>query len=179
MGLLSCRSTKQYHEITSGEIYFTDTQKYRVLKPEVLDEPLLVRQMIHGYFQNNEHTMLAVLNCDSNLMSMTLLSPIGNTLYEISFNGEEVETRGLSAFASGDPFYVLADIQYCYFPEDVLANHLADSGITMEVESLDDGWIRHFSVENELILEVKREGRSVRYINYLRNYEYMIEEIQN
>ena len=73
--------------------------------------------------------------------------------------------------------YMIADIQLCYYPENVLLEMLQDAGLIMKTVFTDDGWTRTVFDKDDEIIRIQRKGKHLEYKNTLRNYEYSIEEI--
>ncbi|MBF9015485.1 DUF3261 domain-containing protein [Oceanispirochaeta sp. M1] len=174
--MFSCTSVKKTDDEIKPVVYITDDIQLELPDLELLDENLEMQQIIDGRYKDKTYTMPAYLLLNRQEISIVVFTALGNTVYELYYSGGEVKSSGLSSVVISNPLYMIADLQFCYYPEDSLKEIMDDAGIRMEVQTLEGGWTRQFFADDDLIIEIKRVNNILEYTNYLRDYSYRIEE---
>jgi hypothetical protein len=72
------------------------------------------------------------------------------------------------------PEYIIADIQFCYYPARVLEKNFRAAGFTFAENQKDGVLNRTLSDGNSLILKMEKSGNQILLENVLRHYSYQI-----
>lgn len=174
--LLSCRTVGTANEI-SNPVYITDENKVSLLPVSLYTENREILQFIEGNYGGTEYLMQTLLILNSEEISISAYSPMGNSIYNLEYKNGEAVYEALTDVPVSSALYMLADIQFCYYPEENLKKMIESSGLTFKVIDSDEGWIRTILKGNEPIITIKRNGGILEYENHLRRYSYRIEEL--
>ncbi|MBA3580866.1 MAG: DUF3261 domain-containing protein [Gammaproteobacteria bacterium] len=105
--------------------------------------------------QAQKHEMLALIEATPDVITLVGMSGLGNRILTIRLSGEDFTVdRSPLLPAQLDAFYVLRDIQFCFWPEQALRDKLEPNGWRIETTPNS----RAFYKKNQLITQVQYEG---------------------
>lgn len=177
--LVSCVSTSELKGNGFDSLELTDNNTIKILPTEAFGSEVEMLQVVNGYYNEQEYIMQTVLFMNNKKVSVSALTTLGNTLYDITYINDSIEYNTVLRLNDVSAVYMIADIQLCYYPVDELKRMLEDGALSLEVKYLSDGWIRSVISGDVEIITVKRKGSLIEYRNHIRNYGYSIEEIIN
>ncbi|MDC7219038.1 MAG: DUF3261 domain-containing protein [Spirochaetales bacterium] len=156
--------------------FITDEIQIELLPPALSGEVRSIQQYVQGRYGKEEYSMMAVVILEEESIFIQGLTPLGSSLFEISYGADRVDFKGNSLFPKDTALYVLADYQLCYYPAEVLEKHLSPHDLHFE-ETFDGAdWKRTISLEGETLITIERKGSQIIFHNLLRDYSYNIEE---
>jgi len=155
--------------------YLTDSSKFFLLPPGGIDQAMDMAQYISAEFRDQNYYINAWVKTDENAIEMIYFNELGASIGDISYRDGAIRFSSTvvpkSVLRSFKPEYIIADFQLCFYDPFLLDKSLKDSGLILEIE---DGRRRILS-GNEVIIEIKKTGNTVRLENHLRGYAYTLE----
>ena len=182
------------------EVYITNSKKVKLLKNSEFQGNFDRIQMISGNFGTQTFEFLGNLQIDSNLLSLTVLSPMGTDLGAIYFdeNGVLLDSAYFPQNLKAE--YIICDIQNAYFPAESLSKNFQKAGLTFTEEFTGKNGefhqkndeisqnsanfieksqiIRKIYDKNKLIEEIVISQNEIIIKNKLRNYEYILVNLE-
>ena len=153
-------------------VYLTDSAVFQLLPPSALP-PLESYQLITGSFNgHDEMSAEAYLVIDSSKLDLTILTPTGQTIASVVFDGRSIDFH--SPFVSARKLkseYIIADIQLLLSSLDILKPELEAIGLDISEEN----GKRTLTSSGEVISTMTNQGGHVEVINALRGYTYSID----
>ncbi len=178
--LLSCASRSEPQNPAEKPVFLTDDSAIRLAALDEGGLNLDVLQNVETSYGGKTVLLQAYYRMSPENINLTVFSPVGSTLYDLSYDGKHFEVRGAEQFLKMNPGYVIADIQLCYFPVKALRPVLAAASLKIEQIGDEEAWVRRISRKGDgekSIIEIRREGKNLYYQNFYRGYSYKIEEI--
>ena len=151
--------------------YLTDRVKYVLLPPEGIEKPMDMVQYISAEYVGQSFFTNAFVRADETGIDIVLLNELGASMGELSYRGDAVNFSSSVFPASLKPEYIVADFQFCFYDPLLLRQALKGSGLVLEIE----GTARRIRDGKKLIMEIDKANDSVRLVNHLRGYTYIIE----
>ena len=182
------------------EVYITNSKKVKLLKNSEFQGNFDRIQMISGNFGTQTFEFLGNLQIDSNLLSLTVLSPMGTDLGAIYFdeNGVLLDSAYFPQNLKAE--YIICDIQNAYFPAESLSKNFQKAGLTFTEEFTGKNGefhqkndeisqnsanfieksqiIRKIYDKNKIIEEIVISQNEIIIKNKLRNYEYILVNLE-
>lgn len=191
-------SQKNENSSVLPQVYITNSKKIKLLKNSEFQGNFDKIQMISGNFGTQNFEFLGNLQIDSNSLSLTILSPMGTDLGAIYFDEKGIVLDSAYFPQNLKAEYIICDIQSAYFPAESLRENFRKAGLsfTEEIMNLskneenvktDDKTpqnsknfieknqiIRKIYDKNKIIEEIVISQNEIRISNKLRNYEYIL-----
>lgn len=173
----SC-ATKTIHVFDENKsIYITDSKFMNILPTASFSGIEEHLQMIEGSYSGQEFVMQTIVLLTSDQLSVTAFSTFGNTIYDLQYQDNRISYETLIDVSGGNPAYMIADIQLCYYPQEQIRQMVEDADLQFFQKDLKNGWIRTVSDGDSEIITIEKNNKILNYTNHLRNYEYKIEEL--
>lgn len=164
---------------TSLKVRMGEKADFRLLPLDSVDEPLDSYQLVTGTFPGFDEgiALEAWLVWDETSLEMMLFAPTGQTMGKVVYDGSDISFE--SAFIPGYRvvgLYMVADMQLCFAGSSALDSALAESGMELEEERVDDVLVSRCVYEDgRQVYEITYDGPVVTVSNLLRGYSYSIE----
>lgn len=138
-----------------------------------MDSYQLLSGNIAGFGETACEAYLAV---DASLMDMYLFAPTGQTIAHITYDGKDALMESTFIEYPIVAYYILADIQFCFAPFEVLGESLGAAGLGLSENITDEGTIRTITDrKGNVVYRISSFGSCVEVCNILRAYDYVIE----
>lgn len=175
LGVLSgCATVKKTGN--TSPVFVTNTKSINLLAPICMDGAIDNLQLLTGSFGETKFSLLAYFQSDDTGIFLALMNNMGTDMGNLTYDGEYVSFETSVFPAELKPEYIIADIQYAYYKAaDVQAN-LAGSKLTFTEETDNSVRVRRILSGKKLIEEIRIEPGKVIITNFLRGYEYCLEE---
>lgn len=171
--LAGCVSTRH-----AGKVYVTDGTQVDLLPTGDMEGTVDAMHLLAGSYKDRSFSLDAYVFADSNKVSMTIMTTMGNTIATLSYEGDRITNA--SSTVSGIPFpaeYLFFDFQFCYYRADALKELCDAAGLTF-TESEKDGEVHRTLSDGPLtIATVDKRGDGLFFSNQLRGYSYTIEVV--
>jgi hypothetical protein len=131
-------------------------------------------QQITGAYGKDEFIMGAWVKADENRITIAFFNSLGTSMGDLSFDHRGVVFSSPYTPGSFKAEYILADFQFCFYRIDKLTPALRKRGLTLQVETSGDREIRTILQKGERIIEIIKNGDTLRYRNLLRGYWYTL-----
>jgi hypothetical protein len=142
-----------------------------LLPPENIENPLDMAQQISASYKDRDYFLNAWVKADEAGMEMTLLNELGANMGELSYRDGRVSFSSSVFPPSLKPEYIVADFQLCFYNASALRQALEDCGLSFEIS----GSSRRIFQGKTVIIEIEKNQNTVRLINHLRGYTYILE----
>jgi hypothetical protein len=160
---------------TTGEkrlgVYLAGGSKYILLPPENIEHSLDMAQQISASYKGRKFFLNSWVKADETGMEMVLLNEMGARMGELSYRNGLVSFSSPMVPSALKPEYIVADFQLCFYNTEALHQALNDCGLSFE----DTGNSRRIFKGKTLVIEVEKDGNTVRLVNHLRKYAYTLE----
>lgn len=170
--VISCQSVRPAHTV-----YITDSDTMELLPPSAIGEPMESHQLLTGSFNGrNEFTVEAYLVADFDKTDILMMSPTGQTLCTITWNGETLDFS--SSFIPASEIkaeYIVADMQLAFYDKTEIGKVVAASGLRFEFKSHGNTQTRRIYKDGAIVWSMERSDAALTVVNHLRNYTYEIE----
>lgn len=170
--MFSCKTTQLNYNV-----YLTNKHYISLLPTNNFNDDQLITQIITGRYSSNRYSVQAFLSLKPTEISVTAMTPMGNTLYDLTYNSKGITYNALMNIGSKGSAYLIYDIQLCYYPLETIKKSIEDAGLTFSYSILEDGWKREIIDGSKTILTITRKSNIIKYNNILRDYSYTIEEL--
>lgn len=174
--ILSCNTVSK-PLIDNNMVFLTNQHRVSVLPTSFCDFESIITQIITGRYSDHEYVMQTFLSLNPYEVSVTAMTPMGNTVYDLTYNDSGIEYNALMDIGRTGSAYMVLDIQLCYYPVDVIKTLIEDVHLTFIYEVRENGWKREIIDGDKTVLTIIRDGNKLDYNNVLRDYSYVIEEI--
>lgn len=154
----------------------TDHISIALIPLNTFKEDIELMQLIEGSYDSKTYTYQSVLRINPREIQAAAFSPLGNNVYQISYEENILTYESLMEMTETAALNMLADIQFCYYDEDIIKTNLINTGLDFVQIEDDKGWTRTISDNENIIIEIHRQENHLEYRNSLRNYSYVIEE---
>lgn len=127
--------------------------------------------------------MMAYLKLDKKEISVCLLSTFGVDIGFLSYDGKSVKFESHFFPDSFRAEYIVADFQNAYYDFDVLKANYSAAGLSFEEKKTSTSITRTIHDGKNLIEEIeislkKKKISRIKIRNHLRNYTYIITEVE-
>ena len=191
-------SQKNENSSVLPQVYITNSKKIKLLKNSEFQGNFDKIQMISGNFGSQNFEFLGNLQIDSNSLSLTILSPMGTDLGAIYFDEKGIVLDSAYFPQNLKAEYIICDIQSAYFPAESLRENFKEAGLSFTEEIMNlskneenvktddeipqnsknliekNQIIRKIYDKNKIIEEIVISQNEIRISNKLRNYEYIL-----
>ncbi|MDA3810728.1 MAG: DUF3261 domain-containing protein [Spirochaetaceae bacterium] len=174
---VSCRTTSRQISYENKSLFLTDDHIVNILPAKDFKENLELMQIIDGEYNGQKYLIQTIVLLNSTEISVIAFSALGNTIYDLQYKNDDIIYNTVIDATGKSAAYMVADIQFCYYPVEKIREMLEDAGLILDSYKNDRGWVRKIYNGDEEIISIKREGNFIEYNNLLRNYKYSIEEI--
>lgn len=176
MLFVSCHSMGTIDEV-SNPVYLTDEYYVALLPTSSFTGEAEILQLIEGNYGGKEYIMQTIVILNPEEISVSAFSPMGNSVYNLQYRRGKALYDAIMDFPESSAPYMLADIQFCYYPEEDVKRMIESSGLGFDSTEAEGGWVRTIFDGGETVIEITRMGNKLEYVNRLRQYEYRIEEL--
>ena len=152
-------------------VYLTNTVKFMLLPTSGIGKPVDMPQRISASFRDHNMSMLAWVKADETIIALTLLNEMGTTVGELLYSDGAVSFSSKMLPASVKPEYIVADFQFCFYNEALIASALESCGLSLEI----DGAAYRIFNGKDMIYEIIKNPDAVVLTNHLRGYTYTLE----
>lgn len=170
--ITSCKSTKAVKPV-----YITNEKSISLLDLSSSGAPIDCFQLMTASFEGHgEFTAEVFLKSDSDILALVAMTPTGQTLADISYDGNMVNFQ--SSFIPTGSFraeYILADIQFAYYNIEDIEKELIANGLVFKYGEDENGTYREILDNNEIIWKATYNKSHLSVKNYLRKYKYEME----
>lgn len=164
--LASCVSTKQ-----AGNVYLTDTASVTLLPPSVIEGKIDTWHLLEGFWGERTFQAMVYTVADGEELSMTVMTPTGQTIARVSYDGREVHKELSVPFAGSlKAEYLFADFELCFGRSEEISSWLSLSGLTLE----ETEGQRLVKSGGKLIYQIRYQPDALVLENKLRGYRYTI-----
>lgn len=161
---------------SSAQIFYSDTRFVSLISPQENSLFTEENQHISGTFGDRSFSAESWMRLNDSAIHLMLFGSLGNTLAELIYTKDSVSFK--SSLFDGKkikPEYILADVQFCYYPREVLERHFRNVGFSFVEERQGDVLTRKLLENETLILKMEKTAKRILLKNELRNYSYSIE----
>lgn len=160
----------------SAKIYYSDARYIQLIEPQNSGISVEENQLMTGSYGEKKFSGESWMLLNDTTVHMMLFSSMGNTIAELVYTKDSLafNSKWMNA-EKMKPEYIIADIQFCYYPASVLQKNFDAAGFTF-VES-QDGDVLHRTLFDgkTAILKMEKRGNKIVLQNLLRHYSYQIE----
>ncbi|MDC7126937.1 MAG: DUF3261 domain-containing protein, partial [Spirochaetales bacterium] len=134
---------------------------------------------IHGSHGDNQYTIQAVVQMDKERLSINAFTAFGVSLFDLVYSKEGVMFKAFESFPEKSGIYLLGDFQLCYYSVEYIEPLIKKAGLNFIETENSEGWERIIEDnDGTIIVKIKRVENKLEFYNYLREYSYLIEEIE-
>jgi hypothetical protein len=127
--------------------------KWQIAQPHTLQRNFAALQRWRGYFGQRTLELLMQLEIDQHRIAIVGMTPMGNRLFALIYQNGKLSYEPEAQFNSAlRPEYLLADLQLCLWPTQVLQQHLSGSNMKL-VESQPK--MRDIQRHNQTIIRIQ------------------------
>ena len=164
-------------------VYITDKKCIELLPPSACSLSKECAQEFSGDFDGKSFSMMAYLKLDKKEISVCLLSTFGVDIGFLSYDGKSVKFESHFFPDSFRAEYIVADFQNAYYDFDVLKANYSAAGLSFEEKKTSTSITRTIHDGKNLIEEIeislkKKKISRIKIRNHLRNYTYIITEVE-
>jgi len=177
----SCASSahKKLHPV-----YITDRKAVELLPPASASFSIESAQEFSGDFDGKSFSLMAYLKLDKKEISICLLNNFGVDIGFLSYDGNSVKFESAFFPDSFKAEYIVADLQNAYYDFDLLKNNYSLSGLSLKEKKSGNSIVRKIYDGKNLIEEIDIELKNkkisrIKIQNFLRNYAYVITEVES
>ncbi|MCL2043184.1 MAG: DUF3261 domain-containing protein [Treponema sp.] len=132
-------------------------------------------QFLTAEFRGKNYFLNSWVKADENAIEMIFFNELGASIGELSYRDGTIHFSSsvfpVSILRYFKPEYIIADFQLCFYDPFLLGNSLTDSGLVLD--TTDES--RRILSGNEVIIEIEKTENTVKLINHLRGYAYILE----
>ncbi|MDD7200885.1 MAG: DUF3261 domain-containing protein [Sphaerochaetaceae bacterium] len=168
--LAGCVSTRQ-----AGKVYVTDGAQVALLPTNDMEGTVDAMHLLAGSYKDRSFNLNAYVCADSGMISVTVMTTMGNTIATLSYEGESI-TKATSAI-NGVPFpaeYFFFDFQFCFYRADALKELFDAAGLSFTEEEKDGVIRRTLTDGSRVVATVDKSEAGISFSNQLRGYSYTI-----
>lgn len=173
--VLSCASVNNKTGSLSS-VYVTNTKKIELLSPDNFEKNIDSLQLLNASFGKQTFSLLAFINIDNNGIFISLMNDLGTDMGNLSYNGESVFFDSSLFPKALKAEYIVADIQYAFYKSEAIEQMMSKVGLSFVVAREGQSEIRKIFDKEKCIAEITKTERECKIINYLRGYEYVLQE---
>jgi len=152
-------------------VWLTDRAKYMLLPPEDIEHPLDMPQLVSASYGEKDYFLNAWVKADTAGLNITIINELGANMGELSYCDGKVSFSSAMFPPSLRPEYIVADFQLCFYNAPAVRQALEDCGLSFE-----DNWTnRRILQDKTVIIEIEKTRNIVKFVNYLREYLYILE----
>ena len=194
--------TSCHHALVKSEstpIYYSDSKFVNLLPTQVMVGSIDEVQHMEGSFSkgassadSQADTSSTSFNSDvwvranDSILSVVLFGSFGTTLAELTYAHDSIHfSSSVMDVEKMKAEYVLADLQACFYPFDVLQKNFEKSGFVFVekrfeasdgmASTSDNADFERLLTENgNVIFRIVRKGKEINFVNELRRYQYHI-----
>jgi len=159
----------------SAKVYYSDARYIQLIAPQYSGISVEENQQMTGTYGEKKFSGESWMLLNDTTVHMMLFSSMGNTIAELVYTNDSLafNSKWMNA-EKMKPEYVIADIQFCYYPSSVLEKNFRAAGFTFVENQKGDVLNRTLSDGNTLILKMEKNGNKILLENVLRHYSYQI-----
>lgn len=178
LGLLLISSCAT-HSASSGNlarVYYSDSRYVHLLSPESFQNSVEEKQHIAATYGERKFSAESWMLLNDSLVHLMVFSPVGSVIAEIVYTEDSLfmESRWMDA-QKVKPEYVVADIQFCYYPANALKENFRAAGLEFDESAEGNATVRTLSENGELLMKMERLDGVLSLENFLRHYSYRME----
>lgn len=161
---------------SSVRIFYSDAHFVSLISPEENSFFTEENQHVSGSFGNKNFSAESWMRLSDSAIHLMLFGNLGNTLAELIYTKDSVSFKSTLLDAKRiKPEYILADVQFCYYPKEILERSFRDAGFSFVEEDRGNVLTRKLLENETLILKMEKTANRILLKNELRNYSYSIE----
>lgn len=159
----------------SAKVYYSDSRYIQLIAPQNSGISVEENQQMTGTYGEKNFSGESWMLLNDSVVHMMLFSSMGNTIAELVYTNDSLafNSKWMNA-EKMKPEYIIADIQFCYYPAPVLEKNFKAAGFAFAENQNGDILFRTLSDGNTLILKMEKSGNKIRLENVLRHYSYQI-----
>lgn len=159
-------------------VFYSDLHFVHLIDPAKNPTRIEERQNMTGYYGERKFSAESWMLIDSLSIRLMLFGAMGNTIAEVAYTKDSIcfESRWMDA-QKVKPEYILADVQFCYYPAEVLKENFRSAKLEFSETRENERIVRTLSENGRVILRMEKVGNRISLKNELRNYGYQIESI--
>ncbi len=161
---------------SSARIFYSDARSVPLIPP--WENTLFTEENQHlsGTFGDRNFSGESWMLLSDSTIHVMLFGNIGNTLAELVYTKDSVSFESsVMDVKKVKPEYILADIQFCYYPKEVLERNFSAAGFSFVEERRGKVLTRKLLENGTTILRMERTANRIFLKNELRDYSYSIE----
>ncbi len=171
----SCKSIRG-----AGVVYITDENTIGLLPPSAIGVPMESHQLLTGSFGSHDGFVAeAFLVADEEKLDITMISPSGQTICSILWDGKALSFS--SSFVAASKIkaeYIVADMQMAFYDYAEVGKLISSARLLFRYKADGDKQNRSVYQGTSLVWSMERDGNSISVVNHLRGYRYDIEILQ-
>ena len=152
-------------------VWLTDGSKYILLPPENIEHPLDMPQFVSASYGGKDYYLNTWVKADAAGLNITIINELGANMGELAYRDGKVSFASSAFPPSLRPEYIVADFQLCFYKASALRQTLETCGLSFE----DSGSGRRILQDKKVIVEIEKTRNVIRFVNYLREYLYILE----
>lgn len=164
-----CVSTKR-----DGNVWVTDDLSVSLLPPSAITRAIDSYDELTGSFEERTFTVETWSLADSTRIEITVMSPTGQTIATIRWDGVTASATTLLQGFPFSPAYVLFDWQLIYCDASAVAAFLAPYGLAFTETATEEGTEKTLKRGEDVLYDIRmKEGVTV-LENKVRGYAYTL-----
>ncbi len=161
---------------SSARIFYSDARSVSLISPRENTFLAEENQHLSGNFGDRSFSAESWMLLSDSIIHVMLFGNIGNTIAELVYTEDSISFRSSVMDARKiKPEYILADIQFCYYPKEALERNFSSAGFSFVEERRGNVLTRKLQENETPILRMERTANRIFLKNELRNYSYSIE----
>lgn len=172
----SCVSTPTKINPEISPVYITNTKKFYLLSPENIEKDIDCLQLLTGSFGSSSFFLQAFLKADKNGIYLSLLNDFGTGMGNLSYDGYSISFDSLVFPKALKAEYIASDLQFAYYKTDSIKESLEKINLDFVVSYIDDEETRLIMNKNKCVEKITKSKGLIKIENYLRGYEYNLQE---
>lgn len=159
----------------AAKVYYSDSRYIQLIDPQESKIAVEENQQMTGSYGEKKFSGESWMLLNDTTVHMMLFSSMGNTIAELVYTKDSLafNSKWMNA-EKMKPEYIVADIQFCYYPAQVLEKNFRAAGFSFVENQQGEVLFRTLSDGETLILKMEKNGNKIFLENVLRHYSYQI-----
>lgn len=174
--LISSCASQSASSGNPAHVHYSDSRYVHLLSPGAFQSSVEENQRIAAAYGEKKFSAESWMLLNDSIVRVLVFSPVGGTVVEIVYMEDSLfmESRWMDA-QKVKPEYVVADIQFCYYPANALAENFRAAGLEFDESSEDGVTVRTLRENGKVLVKMERRDGVLSIENFLRRYSYRIE----
>lgn len=157
-------------------VYYSNSKSGELISPEFFENSLEENQQMQGHYGEKKITGMSWMQLNDSLIHLMIFSSMGNEIANLVYTKDSlIFTSKWMDAKKVKPEYIIADIQFVYYPKNVLEKHFKKVGLEFKELKNEDVFVRTLSENDTLLMKMEKSKNQIRFENLIRKYEYQIE----